>query len=1098
MLQWSGQIQPQLWLCLQGSGPEAERQRESRQLLEKQRQVVKALQSNCAAAHSRAQAAMQREQQCEEPSLQREQQCEARHEREQQCEDARPQREQCKEARLQPVMKTHHKRTSKERSERQNLKSILGEDLKEQQLFRRKQNPQAVEGCQPGGTVPPALSVPSPPLYLRGDSSDSSDSSDNQDTTAPEHPQQQDEEDQDEAAGGDLELPEFSGMWAHGYKDFEVKQRYKRKVVLTNVSYSSSECRLTGLSAALSSCMSVRVICSPKKSQVEVDSVDVDLGSSVVGETVTRSITLTNRGALGCEFKLDMGDQGEQRSVPPLRPMVTEGFIGPFQSIKLELAFKGTVPGVTTHTVYIHSSDCSRRILVQVKATVVSVPVWASPSDVEMKICLWDECYHHCLCVHSRASTALRLTFEVAPGLRKYMEVVPKTGFVQAQSSFKALLKFQPRRSLVEEAGKMFDQDTGVLETPVEVHVAGQTVRVTVSAVLTCSDLTLDTQELDFGPCSVHQAIRSSVYLSNMSLLPQDYGFCRVPEFLEVLPHDGFGTLLPQETRRLDVVFRPRRAQDYSCQLYCRTGLSRELKLACRGIGVRPPLKLSHTSVQFGATVVGHVSSALVHLINTEALLSAAGPRLFSFQVPDHSMVSVCPCTGQLQPGEHCLIQLTFRPSLCEAENGSDTGTQAEVSPAEGSRAVQRESPAGLPQSQHHGHLTLTCCVSDATSGSSEQAPSWSPLNMLWLMLQYPIIQPPLLVTSGTSVTFHPVAVGETALHKCFVQNISEESLDLGSSLLSVEGAFSVVNALRPLAPGHTHTLLLSFCPRKAMKYCEQLELRSQRGSLWLCLRGQGLQSEVSCSTSDPEMDFGHVLLNDRCSRTVTLQNTSAVEVGYRTLLSSQTAPLVAPPPPLVSGDCGESVFTVQPAGGRLSPGQSVDLRICFHPKAEREFRARLTVQLSDQSVVCETDLQGAAWSKSIFVSGGDRLCTQAPGTATPPVSEASPMLVTLTGAGAGSKGSVVRELKVGYVRSTLPNKKNVEFVWEDSGCLQGHGFSIEPSRGAVEPGTTCTVSLTWTPPAGYKPHDVLQSHVFLRANSVTLYNVTLMGMFSS
>lgn len=44
-----------------------------------------------------------------------------------------------------------------------------------------------------------------------------------------------------------------------------------------------------------------------------------------------------------------------------------------------------------------------------------------------------------------RASTALKLTFEVCPEMRKHMEILPKMGFIQAHSNFNVQLKFLPR-----------------------------------------------------------------------------------------------------------------------------------------------------------------------------------------------------------------------------------------------------------------------------------------------------------------------------------------------------------------------------------------------------------------------------------------------------------------------------------------------------------------------------------------------------------------------------------------------------------------------------------------------------------------------------
>ena len=69
------------------------------------------------------------------------------------------------------------------------------------------------------------------------------------------------------------------------------------------------------------------------------------------------------------------------------------------------------------------------------------------------------------------------------------MELLPKTGYIQAQSQFSAQLKFLPRKSLYDEAGKYFDRETGVLEAPMTIRVANQTrpVPFTLHAVVTNS-----------------------------------------------------------------------------------------------------------------------------------------------------------------------------------------------------------------------------------------------------------------------------------------------------------------------------------------------------------------------------------------------------------------------------------------------------------------------------------------------------------------------------------------------------------------------------------------------------------------------------------
>ncbi|NXK20566.1 CFA74 protein, partial [Arenaria interpres] len=130
------------------------------------------------------------------------------------------------------------------------------------------------------------------------------------------------------------------------FQDFDVGQIYKKKIVLINASYSVNFCRLVGISewlqdfisihfnppGKLSSGMSCELVvtfkpminetlegevmfmaqtgsfsvplkCTAKRCILALDKELIDFGSHVVGETISRTINLTNSGALGTRFK---------------------------------------------------------------------------------------------------------------------------------------------------------------------------------------------------------------------------------------------------------------------------------------------------------------------------------------------------------------------------------------------------------------------------------------------------------------------------------------------------------------------------------------------------------------------------------------------------------------------------------------------------------------------------------------------------------------------------------------------------------------------------------------------------------------------------
>ena len=51
-----------------------------------------------------------------------------------------------------------------------------------------------------------------------------------------------------------------------------------------------------------------------------------------------------------------------------------------------------------------------------------------------------------------------------------------------------------------------------------------------ISAIVTTSDLEFDVSDIDFGHCTIYEAVTKSIRLTNYSMLPQEFGFVGLPE----------------------------------------------------------------------------------------------------------------------------------------------------------------------------------------------------------------------------------------------------------------------------------------------------------------------------------------------------------------------------------------------------------------------------------------------------------------------------------------------------------------------------------------------------------------------------------------
>ncbi|XP_002663289.3 cilia- and flagella-associated protein 74 isoform X1 [Danio rerio] len=1034
------------------------------------------------------------------------------------------------------------------------------------------------------------------------------------------------------------------------FKDWEVGRIYKKKVTLTNVTYGTNYCKLIGVSdnlrdhvsvsfeppgpmSAGMACeleaifrpsvdvdldgvihfqsaagpFSVPIKCSRKKCEMVVDQCFVDFGTHVVGQTVSRMITMTNRGALGTRYTLtpvsslqqtpvsgktdvEMPSLNEEKaeitSESPIRGpdevlmadpesvetkvmqstieppeisigQASEGEVGPFMSVRVPIIFTPTIPGEAKLDFQITFSqpECEP-IDISAHGVAESVPVWVNNPNIDLKICTYDRLYQDGIQVQSRASTALRLTFKVCKEMRNHMSIQPKTGLIQAKSSFTAQLKFLPRPSLYADAKSFFNEDTGVLEVPLTVQVADQVkpVLFTAHAVVTSSDLRFDRSEVDFGHCSIYECVQTAVRLTNCSLLPQEFGFVGIPKFIDVQPNDGFGTLLPSQSMDIYLIFSALKAGEHNFTLTCKTSINRDFQLCCRAVGVQPSLKLSDTVLEFGDTALGDRRTAVL-FVEDQRPTQTHEPteRLFTFSVPEDSDFTIAPSSGRLLPGQRRLVQVTFSPALSDDmikaealrrrdESQSDRQQTDSKSKSESPLTVMKDqiskatpanessfhswSPADIQidsseylsakasllrsfTERHVRHL-VPCFTS--TSDTTEE-PRHSPHETLHVELRGLAVRPALLLISESghnTLHFRTLAVGQKVVKKVIIQNISSQTVTLSSSLLDVNGPFSVLNAMRSIAPEDKHTLLIAFTPLLAKKYCETLEVSCSQMTLELTLLGEAVDPIITCS-HEGLLDFDWVPENESTSQVFRLQNVSSVDVQFSVLLESlcpSEQKLSSTAAVGVQNYSGLSVFGVSPAGGVISPAGAADITVTFHPDHRSlHYRDQLRVQISSMQTLCKLELRGSSCRHNMFVCGGDPVDVSYESLIPSHIytpghthhQESTSLLLTLRSEYQEGKAiAATRKLHIGCVYSCKTStKKGVEFMWENLSAVEQQGFRVTPAQGSVDAGQRRPVTVTWTPPAGLAPNAVVQAcaQLTVKGEETEFYRVTLVAL---
>ncbi|ELU13530.1 hypothetical protein CAPTEDRAFT_225037, partial [Capitella teleta] len=851
------------------------------------------------------------------------------------------------------------------------------------------------------------------------------------------------------------------------FKDFEVGKTYKKRVILTNVSYTVNYCKLTGLtehlkdfitlsfdppgqmSAGLTCELNVTfkpminedltgfihflaqtgpfkipLKCSTKKCNLSVDKDEVDFGTSVIGETLSRSITLSNKGALPTKFdfykitadtvrgnlsasvdesvakvtkaeeekgkekdeekqemdekevekeddiaafdgrseveegitiaesKVDIGqcddvfsedfnlnpEMDELFSLDGMQVgQVTEGTIQPFSSVKLDVVWHPTIPGkVNTEFAIVFQDPDSENINIQFKANAIDVPVWVERQNVDLKICTYDRLFQDTIIVNNRATTALRLKFEVCKELRNHLELLPKTGYIQAQSQFSAQLKFIPRKNIAEEAGQFFDPDTGVLEAPMTIRVADQTCPVpfTVHAVVTNSDIEFSTMNIDFGCATIHEAVKKTVTFTNKSILPQQFGFVGIPSYIDVQPNDGFGTLLPKETIDLDIIFQPRKAQQFNFDLTCKSLINREFKIRCTGTGVHPPVELSTQVIHFPATAINDVSSAAIHVINShldmnefshpvprigKGEIAPVGPTSFEFLVPKESPISISPAVGTILPGQKCRVHVRFSPEMNDSDVRQEavrmiTKTLEHKAQEEYQAALLREkeeelNPKGKGKQnakdakQAKGGGKAAPKEGDGRASTKGPSPVQSPDSedidprsdeycaaaaslVRQYNSQFNSFVIPCHVASGKCS--HPGEL-DYSVHNTLFLEVHCPAIRPKLVVISDNGRASTDFGEVSIGQNFIRTITIQNISSGSLEFQETLEIRCPNSCLSITLKGKGVSPVVTLSVENNIMDMGAVIEGEYQEDSFKIVNTSTLAVRYAIKLDSQS-----------------------------------------------------------------------------------------------------------------------------------------------------------------------------------------------------------------
>jgi hypothetical protein len=423
----------------------------------------------------------------------------------------------------------------------------------------------------------------------------------------------------------------------------------------------------------------------------------IDFRSQETGENINRIIQLENKGALPGKFemKIELANDCEYEEMLEELSLSPEksGVLHPHDLVEITLNFDPKLTGKLSASVIIDvtaENELVERFSLPIRANTLDLPISVSETEFDMNVCTFGFLYQDQFIISNSAKTVRVITFHVPPEAGNMLQVLPKTGYVQAESSLTAQIKFQPDEEKLQEEAcyDYYDPDTGVIEFPVTLTVANQAqpLHLFVYGIITGYDIEVSDKKVNFGPCTINESVKKTISITNNTMLPQDYGFLDLPTFITIRPNSGFGTILPNEELNLDLIFSAPEAGEFEFIFEFQTIRGFKFKIECTAIGVRPALVLSHQYISFITALHDtHRQSFYLTCNHTDAdefkhpvarigkeAVFPVGPTSFCFMFPDDCGLTFSPAVGTIKPGEYMFITVMFSPTL----NGIDLSNQ--------------------------------------------------------------------------------------------------------------------------------------------------------------------------------------------------------------------------------------------------------------------------------------------------------------------------------------------------------------------------------------------------------------------------------------
>ena len=832
----------------------------------------------------------------------------------------------------------------------------------------------------------------------------------------------------------------------------------------------------------------VLVECYPKVVDIQIDPFDVfDMGNVTLGEEVEKNVVIRNSGALDASWLVwleeDMssehGSLTLQEAESDIQFSAKKGEVRGYGTSQFTVSFKPSRPTNVSLILRIKISSQEKEFQsftkdLPLRSVCLDVPIFLENDLLDFGVCYYNELNRGYLVAQNRSSISHKFEIETSPTIDKFVEFMPKVGFVQAQSSLQITVKVRTSAKFLSVFAQD-DEDTAVI--PMKMIVQNQVLPVDFAISVTPSPtkLIFEPSSLDFGTLLTTECKEITIKITSLLQLPCDFGFVKLPNTISVSPLDGFGLVMPGETVEVVASFKSTFVKRHEFQLTCVTLQGQKFTIPGTANVVQSPITISSTKIDFEATPLGAESEYRLMITNNRHQ-----PVDFEFDPPKDFYFD--PVVSTIPPDSSVPVYIVFKPSFEEyvpevkEEEEKDvqkTTMKGQKKPHPKPKAKDKKKPKEEdevkektliinPEFTFERRDENVCCFWRVNGGASGRH---------HISISASSVLPTLFVTSVTivdksresgdfidlslnDINFGRVATGQAIDAVVTIKSVLKRTMEL--EFICERGSFEVLSPPARIRPLGEAKVRVRFQPPSNMKFVSNIIVRCKdRPNTRTTLHVTGEGASPSIVLNQDVLDFGNVVVGQAITRSIQVKNNADFSLKYLYELK--------PEPEMKHLNSSKvDAFTLKDSMQWLKPGESGEITVVFSADHDdQQWRSVLIVSAGENGETRTIPISASTWPYSMFITGGSEEPVQRTNFDHYLLDEPyfrSNVLCEMVYPG---QNQVV--LTFGACNQNDDIKKaNGEFIFDNIG---NPGFTVNPPRGNIEAGGSVKVTVEYSPP---------------------------------